>query len=61
MCTPQLASNNPYAHWTPTAYNNSLVPGKDCVMGVLNDRYDYFLGNSSDITGGGRCGSHTHI
>jgi hypothetical protein len=24
----------------------------DCVMGVANDRYDFFLGNSSDITGG---------
>lgn len=51
LCPLQLASNNPFAHWTSAAYNNSLLPGRDCVMGVANDRYDFFLGNSSDITG----------
>jgi hypothetical protein len=49
----QLPSNDPmYAHWCAKNYNASLIPGNDCVMGALNERYDYFLGNSSSTEGG---------
>jgi hypothetical protein len=41
-----------YAHWCARNYNESLIPGNDCAMGVLNEKFDYFLGNSSSTTGG---------
>ncbi len=48
----QLPSNDPWAHWSAKHYNASLMPGNDCVLGVRNERYDYFTGNSSSSTGG---------
>jgi hypothetical protein len=49
---PQLPSNDPWAHWSAKHYNASLIPGNDCVLGIRNDKYDYFTGNSSSTTGG---------
>jgi hypothetical protein len=49
----QLPSNDPYyAHWAANHYNTSLLPGNDCVLGLRNDKYDYFTGNSSSVAGG---------
>jgi hypothetical protein len=51
-CHPQLPTNEPWAHWAASHYNASLVPGNDCVLGMGNDKYDYFTGNSTSTTGG---------
>ena len=43
----QVPSNSPYAHWSWSAINASLVAARSCGAAVAVEAYDHWLGNSS--------------